>query len=94
MKDVGLNLKNPCKLCEKLDCCKCEEIIKYEKHLERKRKYKIGGHIKSFDDCLNEEFIYIGEKIYHRGWFMSFQVNLLNNLIKRNLVNYAIKKEK
>lgn len=87
-------MKNPCKLCEKSDCYKCEERLKYEKHLEQKRKYKMGDNIKSFDDCLNQEFIYIWRKIYHRGWFMSFQVNLLNNLIKRNLVNYAIKKEK
>ena len=56
-------------------------------------KYKKGELITSFDILAQQEFVYIGAKIYHKGWFMSMQARLLDMYIKKNWVYMAIRKE-
>lgn len=36
-------------------------------------KYRKGGRITSLDELAAQEFVYLGHKITHRGWFMSWQ---------------------
>lgn len=58
------------------------------------RKYQKGEKITSLDELAKQEFAYIGEKIYHWGWFMSMQARLLDMYIKKDWVYKAVKKEK
>ena len=46
-----------------------------------KRKYKPGETIKSLDELSEQEFVYIHEKIYHRGWCASMQFRLVKSLM-------------
>ena len=47
-----------------------------------KRKYTKGDRITSIDEMVHQEFVYIHDKIYHAGWFMSFQLSLAKRMIK------------
>ena len=38
-----------------------------------KRKFRPGGKIVSLDEVARQEHIYFCDKIYHRGWFGSWQ---------------------
>ena len=43
-----------------------------------KRKYRPGEVIASLDELAAQEFIYIHNKIYHRGWWQSLQFRFIN----------------
>ena len=53
-----------------------------------KRKYYPGKVISSFDELAAQEFIYIHDKIYHRGWWQSLQFSF----IKRKMDDGCIRK--
>ena len=58
-----------------------------------KRKYKKGRVISSLDDMAQQEFVYIHDKIYHAGWFMSFQLSWAKRLIELGYVCRADRRE-
>lgn len=58
------------------------------------RKYRQGRIITSLDELINQEFIYIHQKILHKGWFRSLQLWYLQELIENGFVRYAIKIDK
>lgn len=58
-----------------------------------KRKYKKGSVISSLDDMAQQEFVYIHDKIYHAGWFMSFQLSWAKRLIEAGAVYRADRRE-
>lgn len=45
------------------------------------KKYRRGGHILSLDELAKQDFVYFRHKIYHEGWFGSWQLRF----IKRNI---------
>lgn len=45
------------------------------------KKYRRGGHILSLDELAKQKFVYFRHKIYHEGWFGSWQLRF----IKRNI---------
>lgn len=45
------------------------------------KKYRRGGHILSLDELAKQDFVYLRHKIYHEGWFGSWQLRF----IKRNI---------
>ena len=47
-----------------------------------KRKYTKGDRVTSIDELVQQEFVYINDKIYHAGWFMSFQLSWAKRLIE------------
>lgn len=47
-----------------------------------KRKYTKGDRITSIDEMVQQEFVYIHDKIYHAGWFMSFQLSWARRMIE------------
>lgn len=51
-----------------------------------KRKYTKGDRITSIDEMVHQEFVYINDKIYHAGWFMSFQLSWAKRLIEARCV--------
>lgn len=53
-----------------------------------KRKYRPGGTITSLDELATQEFVYIHDKIYHRGWWQSLQFSF----VKRKLDGGFIRK--
>ena len=55
------------------------------------RKYKKGEKITSLDDLANQNFIYVFNKITHRGWFKSWQLRLAQQYISRGCLYYARK---
>lgn len=68
-------------------------IHKHEETLEKQRKYKKGELIETLDQLVNQDFIYLNNKIYNRGWFLSWQLSFTNHLIIRKKLFKAIKKE-
>ena len=68
-------------------------IAKHEEELEKKRKYKQGEVIHSFDELMKQDMIYWQNKIYHYGWFSSWQASWLRCLIENGSIYKAIKKE-
>ena len=67
-------------------------LKKNEEKLEKKRKYKKGEPIKSLDELMQQEFIYFQHKIYHYGWFGSWQGHCLKRLLDSGSFYKAIKK--
>ena len=55
-------------------------------------KYHKGGHILSMDEFVKQEFVYLNDKITHRGWFMSWQMSMVYRMLGENgRIFYAIK---
>lgn len=69
-----------------------EKLKKYYENLEKRRKYTKGESIHSFDELLEQKFVYVNGKIYHIGWVKSWQIQMADCYLKRNLVYKAIKK--
>lgn len=57
-----------------------------------KKKYQKGDPITSLDELSKQEFVYFQHKIYHSGWFMSWQIIQVKRFIDRGLLYYAEKK--
>ena len=96
-------MNKPCKKCEKTtsvgkfnypcnDKFNCEKYLKYEKYLESKRKYIKGESIKTFDELLNQEFVYIYGGIRHIAFVKSQQLNCLYNQLKQGRIYKAVMK--
>lgn len=60
---------------------------------QKRRKYRKGEPIKTLDELVNEEFVYLNDKITHWGWFMSWQLKMTLDMIARGAICYAIRKE-
>ena len=58
-----------------------------------KKKYKKGEPIKSFNELVEQEFIYLPYGIRHRGYFMSQQAQHLYMLMQNGLLFKAEKVE-
>ena len=56
-----------------------------------KRKYQKGEPITSLDELAKQEFVYFFDKIIHKGWFLSWQMQLAIRYIYRGWLHYAIK---
>lgn len=56
--------------------------------MANKRKYTPGDPITSLDELAEHEFVYIHDKIYHRGWWHSLQFSF----VKRKLDAGCIRK--
>lgn len=59
-------------------------------------KYKPGRRIDTFDDLIKQELIIFRpypegrySKVYHRGWFMSWQIQMVMQLIARGCLYTA-----
>lgn len=55
-----------------------------------KRKYRRGEVITSLDELAKQEFIYWHNKIYHAGWFMSWQFRMAKRFIDAGSLYYAV----
>lgn len=58
-----------------------------------KRKYKPGDTIKSFDELLNQDFIFMYGKVLHRGFFLSWSVHFILCQLNKGCLRYAIREE-
>lgn len=57
------------------------------------RKYERGEHILSLDELAKQKFIYMDHKVYHRGWFESWQFRFLAGMVGvHGRLYYAIPK--
>lgn len=58
------------------------------------RKYEKGERIISLDVLMEQEFVYLYDKIYHKGWVRGWQVGWLAYHLKIGVVRKAVEKEK
>ena len=59
-----------------------------------KRKYTRGEHILSLDELAKQELVFVDHKVYHFGWFGSWQFRQLANMIGADgRIYYANRKE-
>lgn len=57
-------------------------------------QYEKGEQIRSLDVLMEQEFIFCKHKVYHRGWFIGWTVNLANAYVKNGHIHMAVKKNK
>lgn len=57
------------------------------------RNYKQGEVITSLDDLSKQEFIFFKRKLYHKGWFFSWQLRWVSYWLNAGQFFKAIKKE-
>ena len=54
-----------------------------------KRKYTKGDAITSLDELAAQEFVYIHDKIYHRGWWQSLQFSFVKRKMDAGCIRKA-----
>ena len=59
-----------------------------------RKKYKMGDVIKSLDELAKQEFVFVHEKLYHRGWFCAWQFRYCLASVEAGHVRKAVKIEK
>ena len=69
------------------------EKLKRQAKNEKKRKFCKGDLIQTVDELLEQEFVYWGDKLYNRGWFMSWQLRMTMAALKRGSIYHAIRKD-
>lgn len=69
-----------------------KDQMKKERNRQR-RKYEKGEAISSIDDLMKQEFVYFDDKIYHCGWFRSWQLSMVVRHMDNSRIFYAIRKE-
>ena len=50
------------------------------------KKYQKGSPLHSLDEIAKQEFVYIRDKIYHHGWFMSAQLSYMKRCMEDGYV--------
>lgn len=66
---------------------------KMDKRNQQRRKYRKGEPVRSMDELVEQEFVYWHDKIYARGWFMAWQMQMALKIIERGEVYLAIRKD-
>ena len=76
------------------ECYDCKNLEKHKEYLKSHRKYKIGQPITSIDELMNQKYIYMvhgmSEKIYHHGFFGSWQLRYAKGLINQRHLYTAV----
>lgn len=59
-------------------------------------KYIIGERINSLDELVQCDLVYFVatgfKKVYHRGWFMSWQLHMVKDMVDHGYIYKAIKR--
>lgn len=87
--------------CELVEDSPDPELTRNCQHFRSKRKkrkhgelkYRQGGTIRSLDELARQEFVYFHDKIYHKGWFGSWQLMWCETRIKFGELRYAVKED-
>lgn len=69
------------------------EKLERQKRNEKKRKYRRGDPIHSLDELMDQDFVYWHDKIYARGWFASWQLNMVHKQVTAGKIFRAIRKD-
>lgn len=64
-----------------------------DKRNQQRRKYRKGKPVRSMNELVEQEFVYWHDKIYARGWFMAWQMQMAMKIIERGEVYLAIRKD-
>lgn len=71
-----------------------DKLKKHEEKLEKKRKYKKGDIVTSFEELLSCEFVYMyGDKPKHRSFVISQTFRTIIILLQQGRIRKAVKKE-
>ena len=63
------------------------------KNIQTAQKYKPGQYIVSLDHLMEQELVYYGGKLLHKGWFGSWQLRYANSELARLRIREAKKIE-
>lgn len=58
-----------------------------------KKKFRKGYRIKSLNELVEQEFVYLNDKVTHRGWFESWPIRTAKAMIAYGCIRAAIKIE-
>ena len=61
--------------------------------MANKRKYSPGEVISSLDELAVQEFVYIHDKIYHRGWWQPLQFSFVKRKMDAGCIRKAERAE-
>ena len=70
--------------------CLSDEFLK-EAEVKEKKKYRKGSRIGSLDELMEQDFVYLRDKIQPKGWFCSWQIKMAYNLIQNGVLFKAEK---
>lgn len=56
-----------------------------------RNKLIIGDQVKTIDELLSCEFICLEGKIYHKGWFCSWQLHFTDHMIKSGKIRKIVR---
>lgn len=76
--------------------CQLTRKLEYQDYLEKlenKRKYRQGEVIITIEELIKCEFVYWGDKIYHKAFIQSLQFSMVLRILNNKGFKYAIRKE-
>jgi hypothetical protein len=88
-KTTLVSCRNPNGDCEKL----AGYTIKHEAFLDSKRKYRRGQPIATFEELLQQEFVYVFGSIRHIEVVKHLQLATILSMMNRKGIHQAIKKD-
>ena len=62
------------------------------KNMER-RKYRKGDPVASVNELLDQEFVYWHDKIYAKGWYLSWPLRMAHKAVEQGEIYKAVRKE-
>ncbi len=62
-------------------------------HQKSRAKYFPGERIRSVEELLHEDFVYWGDKITPRGWFLNWNLGMTKKVLDSGMIRFAVRKE-
>lgn len=81
-------------ICKQRNYCDYNPDPRVTEKSQARRKYKKGKLITSLDDLSQQEFIFVLHKVYHTGWFGSWQLRRCKDLIQAGKIYSAVRIDK
>ena len=68
------------------------EKLERQARNEKKRKYRKGDPVTSVNELLDQEFVYWHDKIYAKGWYLSWPLRMAHKAVERGEIYKAVRK--
>ncbi len=59
----------------------------------KRKRFRPGVPIRSLDELTRQEFVFFNGKLYHKGWFASWQLMWCATHIRYGELLYAVKED-
>lgn len=70
-----------------------EKVKKHYENLEKHRRYTKGDHIRTFEELLKQEIVWLGSSPKPIAFILSMQLNTVKNMLTRKQLCYCVEKQ-